>query len=209
MNKTRISAARVILKKKKALRAELELNLPKDKADAVWSDAEKRLSAMLERWSSLPNGVRSHTDKKIFPSAAIYLAAREELDQSDAYRLIEDHAFGRADKARKALAALLRLPGFKGLFMKIWDPMTKKMFGQNSGFENVFYPEKKDEYRMDVVSCPYFRYFTELGCPELTRIYCGCDDRLYGDLPGIEFVRTSTLGRGGERCDFCIRRVRK
>ena len=60
---------------------------------------------------------------------------------------------------------------------------------------------------LDVVSCPYNRYFAELGCPELTKISCGADDHVYGDLPGLKFERTSTIGRGGECCDFCIRKI--
>ncbi len=62
---------------------------------------------------------------------------------------------------------------------------------------------------MDVVSCPYHRYFTELGCPELTRISCKSDDLVYGNLPGIKFERTGTLGRGNDRCDFYINSGRK
>ena len=78
----------------------------------------------------------------------------------------------------------MKLPGMRGLFVKLWDPMTRKMFGPENGFRNVFYPRKKGEYRMDVLACPYCRYFTELGCPELTRIFCENDDRIYvsGDV---------------------------
>lgn len=36
---------------------------------------------------------------------------------------------------------------------------------------------------------------------------CGLDDHVYGNLPGLRFERTTTIGRGGERCDFCIRKV--
>jgi hypothetical protein len=120
---------------------------------------------------------------------------------------MEDATFKTADAAAKKLSALLRFPGMRSLFVKMWDPLTRKMFGEKSGFQNVFYPKKKGEYRMDVVSCPYNRYFTELGCPELTKISCGADDHVYGDLPGLKFERTTTIGRGGERCDFCIRKI--
>jgi hypothetical protein len=85
--------------------------------------------------------------------------------------------------------------------------MTKKKFGPDFGFGNVFYPKKKNEYRMDIVSCPYVRYFTELGCPELTKIYCANDDRVYGNLPGLEFKRAGTLGTGADRCDFTLRKL--
>ncbi len=72
--------------------------------------------------------------------------------------------------------------------------------------KNKFYPKKKGEFRMDITACPYCRYFRELGCPELTEIYCENDDRVYGNLPGLKFERTGTLGKGAERCDFRIRK---
>jgi hypothetical protein len=132
---------------------------------------------------------------------------KESLGKPEAYRIMEDATFKTADAAAKKLSALLRLPGMRSLFVKVWDPLTRKIFGEKSGFQNIFYPKKKGEYRMDVVSCPYNRYFTQLGCPELTKISCGADDHVYGDLPGLKFERTTTIGRGGERCDFCIRKI--
>lgn len=102
----------------------------------------------------------------------------------------------------------MRLPGMAGLFVRMWDPLTKRLFGKSRGFQNRFYPKRKDEYGMDVLACPYFRYFTELGCPELTGIFCDNDERTFGSLPGLAFERTGTLGKGADRCDFCIRRVR-
>ena len=102
----------------------------------------------------------------------------------------------------------MKFPGMKGLFIRFWNPMTKKIFGPGNGFKNIFYPKKKGEYRMDVISCPYYRYFGELGCPELTKIYCENDERIYGNLPGITFMRMGTLGKGAERCDFLLRKER-
>jgi len=101
----------------------------------------------------------------------------------------------------------MRVPGMRSLFVRVWDPLTRKIFGSSCGFKNTFYPKEKGAYRMDVTVCPYFRYFTELGCPELTKIFCENDERIYGNLPGIEFTRTGTLGKGAERCDFYIRKV--
>lgn len=100
----------------------------------------------------------------------------------------------------------MKLPGMRGLFIRIWDPLTKKKFGAKNGFQNRFYPKEKGAFRMDVLACPYCRYFGELGCPELTKIYCANDDRVYGKLPGLRFERAGTLGTGADRCDFCIRK---
>ena len=66
----------------------------------------------------------------------------------------------------------------KSLFVKAWDPMTRKMFGSKSGFQNVFYPKKKGEFRMDIVACPYVKYFTALGCPELTTFQAWSSEEL-------------------------------
>ena len=202
-----MTSSQKIMNKKARFKAEIDSRLPKEQSNALWQMATERLAVLQEQYSSLPEGLRFHTENKIFPAAAIYLTLKESIGQDDAYRVIEDATFKTADAAAKKLSALLRLPGMRSLFVKAWDPLTRKMFGENSGFQNVFYPKKKGEYRMDVVSCPYNRYFTELGCPELTKISCGADDHVYGDLPGLKFERTSTLGRGGSRCDFCIRKV--
>ncbi len=199
--------AEQIMKKKAVIRAEIERKMPKAQADALWRQATERLAAIMARYADLPEGLRPHTDARIFPSAAIYLTARERLGQKAAYGIIEDAAVALTGDTAKKLAKLLRLPGMRSLFIRIWDPLTRKIFGPNNGFKNVFYPKVKGAFRMDVIGCPYFRYFTELGCPELTKIFCENDDRVYGNLPGIAFERTGTLGKGAERCDFCIRKV--
>ena len=199
--------AEQIMKKKAVIRAEIEWKMPKAQADALWRQATERLAAIMARYADLPEGLRPHTDARIFPSAAIYLTARERLGQKAAYGIIEDAAVALTGDTAKKLAKLLRLPCMRSLFIRIWDPLTRKIFGPNNGFKNVFYPKVKGVFRMDVIGCPYFRYFTELGCPELTKIFCENDDRVYGNLPGIAFERAGTLGKGAERCDFCIRKV--
>ncbi len=102
----------------------------------------------------------------------------------------------------------MKLPGMQSLFVKLWDSMTRKLFEPGNGFQNVFYPKKKDEYRMNVTACPYCRTFTELGCPELTKVFFENDERIYGNLPGLIFERPGTLGKGADRCDFGLRRSR-
>ena len=202
-----MTSSQKIMKKKGNFKAEIDRRLPKNQGDALWQKATDRLAMLLEQYASLPDGVRFHTENKILPAAAIYLTLKESIGQAEAYQIMEGGTFKTADDAAKKLAALVRLPGMRSLFVKAWDPLTRKLFGESSGFQNVFYPKKKGEYRMDVVSCPYNCYFTKLGCPELTKISCGADDHVYGDLPGLKFERTTTIGRGGERCDFCIRKI--
>ncbi len=62
--------------------------------------------------------------------------------------------------------------------------------------------EKKGEYRMDVTACPYNKYLTVLGCPELTKIFCANDERCYGNLPGLEFICVPIWRRFGRQQIF-------
>ncbi len=199
-----MKAAEKIMKKKAAIKAEMDKNLPKAQSDALWQEAAAKFDELLTRYSSLPKGVHMHTDSRILPSAAIYLTAKDVIGWERAYRILENAAVQLCAGIEKKLQKLMKLPGMQSLFLKVWDPMTKKLFGPGNGFKNVFYPKKKGEYRMDVTSCPYCRYFTELGCPELTKIFCENDERIYGNLPGLIFERTGTLGKGAERCDFYL-----
>ena len=201
-----MNTAEKLIQKKLIFKAEMDKALPKAQSDALWKQATGKLDETMNRYDSLPKGVLMHTDK-IFPATAIYLTLKDAIGQEKAYRLLEDAIVESCAGIAEKLAKLMKVPGMRSLFVKIWDPMVKKLFGPNNGFQNVFYPKKKGEYRMDVISCPYCRYFTELSCPELTKLYCEHDDQIYGNLPGLKFERTGTLGKGADRCDFCIRKV--
>ena len=200
--------AEKVMQKKAVIKAEMDKSLPIIQSDALWRAATVKLEEFLTRYSSLPKGVHIHTDDRILPSAAIYLILKDAVGAKKAYQIIEDAAVQGCAEIEKKLQKLMKLPGMQSFFVKLWDPMTKKLFGPGNGFQNVFYPKKKDEYRMDVTACPYWRTFTELGCPELTKIFCENDERIYGNLPGLIFERTGTLGKGADRCDFCLRRSR-
>ena len=203
-----MKTAEQIMKSKRFIKEELDRQLPKTLSDELWKKAETRLAGYLRQYADISKGEHTHTDNFIFPATAIYLTMKEVTTQEQAYSVIEKAAIRNSGDAGRKLAKLMRAPAMRSLFVWIWDPMTKKMFGANSGFQNVFYPKVKGEYRMDVVSCPYCKYFTELGCPELTKIFCANDDRVYGNLPGLEFRRTGTLGTGADRCDFYLGKTR-
>ena len=202
-----MGAAEKIMKKKAVIKAELDRALPRSQSDALWREATVELDGLLARYSALPKGEHIHTDSGILPAAAIYLTVKRAVGPERAYRMLEDAAIRGCAKIEKKLQRLLALPGMRSLFISAWDPLTKKIFASANGFRNVFYPKEKGGYRMDVVACPYQRTFAELGCPELTKIFCENDERIYGRLPGLRFERTGTLGKGAARCDFHLRKI--
>lgn len=198
-----------IMKKKQLIKAEIEQVLPETESNQLWRKATDRLDHLLRKYADLPEGVHAHTDIFIFPSAAIYLTAKEFMSEEQAYALIENAAIANTVRYGRMLAGFMKLPLMRDLFIKVWDPMTRKKFGKDSGFQNRFYPKQKGEYRMDILACPYCKYFSELGCFELTKIFCDNDERGYGNLPGLRFERSGTLGKGADCCDFYIRKVPK
>jgi len=203
-----VDTAERILQKKAVYKAEMDRIMSREQSDALWQKAAGKLDSIMNQYGSLPRGVQMHTER-IFPAAAVYLTATDAVGKEKAWHIIEDAAVLGCAGIAKKLQKLMKVPGMRSLFVAVWGPMTKKLFGSRSGFQNRFYPTKKGEFRMDIIACPYNRYFKELGCPELTRIFCENDERTYGDLPGLQFERTGTLGKGAVCCDFYIRKTNK
>ncbi len=193
------------LDKKIAIKEGLIGQVGREEAEKIWLRAKDILRKIEERYPDVSKGEMMHADY-IFPSAAIQLAIKEIKGDSEiGYKAISEHSWAKSRKMGEKLKKMAKIPGFKSFFVKLWDPISRKSFGSDSGFRNVFYPKKKGEYRMDITECPYNRYFTELGTPELTKIFCINDECTYGDIPGLEFIRHTTLGTGGDKCDFYIR----
>ena len=126
------------MKSKQSFKAEMDHQRPKTTSDTMWEKAEGRLSEIMEQYKKIPKGVHIHTDNYIFPAAAIYLTIKEETDEQTAYAVIENAAIRNTLAAGRMLAKLMKIPGMKSLFVKAWDPMTRKMIGSKSGFQNVF-----------------------------------------------------------------------
>ncbi len=189
------------MKGKSAFKDEIVKRLSQDECERIWRDAHKRLYKMYADHVDLPKGVTMHTDSFIFPAAAIYLAMKE-VDPGMAYDVMKKIMAEKSGKTGKMLAKFCRVPGFKKFFLGMWDSMSHKMFGETAGFKNVFYPKEKKCFRMDITQCPYHKYLTELGCPELNVLFCENDVQSYGNLPGLKFSRTKTIGAGDELCDF-------
>ena len=190
-----------MIKSKKLFKTEIAKRFAPSETEKILADAENRLFELYASHTDLPKGVSAHTDSFIFPAAAIYLAMKE-ADSEIAYDIMKTKMAEKSDKMGQMIAKCCRLPGFKKFFLSMWDSLSHKMFGETAGFKNKFYDCPKGEFRMDITQCPYNKYLTELGCPELTQLFCNNDIYTYGNLPGLKFTRTKTLGTGGDCCDF-------
>ncbi|PWT27326.1 L-2-amino-thiazoline-4-carboxylic acid hydrolase [Butyrivibrio fibrisolvens] len=195
------------MKGKKVFKDEIATRLSTSESEKIWRDAHERLYRMYDEHQNLSKGVAMHTDGFIFPAAAIYLAMKE-TDPDMAYDVMKKIMAEKSKKTGQMIAKCCKIPGFKKYFLNMWDSMSHKMFGEASGFKNVFYPKEKESFRMDITQCPYNKYLTEQGCPELNILFCENDVHSYGNLPGLKFSRTKTIGAGDELCDFKMELVK-
>lgn len=197
-----------IMKGKQSFKKEMDKELSREDSDKAWKDAHSRLAKMFAAYPNLSKGVRAHTDSFIFPAAAIYLAIKE-VAPDKAFEIMRVVMKERTEKIGRVLGKMMKLHGFKHFFLKMWDIMSHKNFGPTAGFSNIFYPKEKNRFKMDITACPYHKYLTELGCPEINILFCDNDVYTYGNLPGMKFIRTKTIGAGDELCDFCMEMVEK
>ena len=105
----------------------------------------------------------------------------------------------------KLLDKATRLPGMPRLFIKVFQKILLTSFNEAAGFTSIYHDMTNTAISVDITACPYQKYFTAAGCPELCKGACISDDVCYGYMKRIEFKRTQTLGRGGEFCDYRFR----
>jgi hypothetical protein len=119
-----------------------ELDKKSSHSNELWKKATGKLDEIMKHYGALPDGVQPHINK-IFPSAAIYLTVKEELGEKEAFAVVEGGAIKNCEGIAKKLEKLMKLPGFPALFVKLWNPLTKKIFGPNNGFKIHFTRRKR------------------------------------------------------------------
>ena len=83
---------------------------------------------------------------------------------------------------------------------------ASSVFGPAAGFDPKELQTGSGVWRVDMMKCPYHDTCAEYGCPELCRCFCDSDDISYTGLhPKLIWERSMTLGRGNDRCDFCMK----
>ena len=111
-----------------------------------------------------------------------------------------------ARTSHKQIAALLHIPGLYRLVPGVFVKSTRSVFGPAAGFDPKELQTGSGIWRVDMMKCPYHDTCAEYGCPELCRCFCDSDDISYTGLhPKLIWERTMTLGRGNDRCDFCMK----
>lgn len=188
-------------------------NIKKDLAErygreaeqGIWARAGAQLEDLCSRYAHLPKAVKLHTDGQMFRIAAVYMAIKEEYP-ADAMEILENGVEKEGKRVANLLSAMLCVPGMKRVMLLVFAKMLDGFFGEDAGFRCTKHCASSEEVRFDINQCPYCKYLTEIGCPEIIHLSCDIDQWIYGSLPGLIFHRTGTLGTGADKCDFCLKR---
>lgn len=194
------------MKKLWFIRKELIKLYGKEKTKVIIVLAQKHYQECLLLCKDASAGEFMHLENTILPTTSFYKALLE-IDNENAIKTTNAIIIGLCENGAKALNGILKLPGMKSIFMKVMPKMAMKMFGRECGFDYENFEANEKVLQMDMTMCPYVKYAKRLEVEELTTIFCESDFTTYGNLSGIAFERTETLGTGGNRCDFKFSRT--
>ncbi len=143
-----------------------------------------------------------HLKQSILPAVAVYstlLSAGWLSD--DAFRLIRRSVLTAAKPMATAFHTAGQLPFFFSLLRKMCPASVRSEFGE-AGWQMEWKRNDSGAIEWDCHSCFYANVLNQYGVPELISIFCESDDVVYGNIPGVEWRRTKTIGGGADICDF-------
>lgn len=137
----------------------------------------------------------------IFPSLAMYRTLLEaepdgDLALAEMEKLIEEDFF-------RGLGAGISMMNFLPNPFPVIRPVLRMMTLSQypPGFQ-VLIEDNRDCFAINATRCFKLEVLTALNAGELTGLFCKTDDWLSAKLPKIHWLRTKTLARGDELCDF-------
>ncbi len=175
------------------------------------AEAERLVARAQARYDELyvdrprPGGraLRYHLERGILPGLALYQTLLAEGDDQETALADVERAIDLLSvRLGRVMSLLGRLPDAFGIFRRVVTWVMRLGFPAE-GWEMEPVENSDSCVAYDVRRCFYLDTLTSYGAPELTRVFCSGDDVAFPELaPAITWERKTTLGRGGERCDF-------
>lgn len=148
--------------------------------------------------------LRQHLEEGALPALALHQTLREEGDDQEAALAEIDRiltAVVERSGRRRLVKAMGHLPDPFAV-LRIANRWAMKRVYPPEGWRFEWVEDSDQCIAYDAHECFYLNVLTAYGAPELTAHLCTVDDLLFGDLPGISWERTQTLGRGDDHCNF-------
>ena len=137
---------------------------------------------------------------QILTSIALYeTLQRHGKSEDEAYKITSEEMWKFLDPSgmQKLAGKRFFLP-----FMKKIVPFGFKK-GSGTGWRYTWHKDDpKNEFHFECNECIYQKILGRRGLLKLGAMCCQADIINYGSLPYTDFIRTKTLCRGGDLCDF-------
>lgn len=157
--------------------------------------------------------LRRQLEQAILPGLALYTVLRQRNRNAESAGEEVDRLFTAwmesTDRYRE-LKLLQRLPQDAAFnLVRVLNRLILKAKypAGGAGWGVRWVEDNPARVAYDMTDCFYHKVLTAYGTTELTVHYCKVDDLLYGNLPGIKWERTKTLGRGDDCCNFGFSRM--
>lgn len=186
---------------------ELQLRYSKVFVQNTMKKAWARFRDLLLENRMEEKALKIHTTKRIYPAIASFEALLSmQTERETAIKILAEYFQKRSLKKGDSIRLILRIPRLYRWIPRLFARMTPKFFGESAGFQANFLEQSETAVKFDMLVCPYYETCKKYDCPELVAMFCDADDACYGKMhPKIQWLRTKTLGKGGDCCDFEVR----
>ncbi len=152
----------------------------------------------------------NHTHlSNIFTSMALYYVLIEEgKNEKEAEDIVFETMYQFMQKQKEMFQKLSKKGWFWSLIKKIVPIGFKKGSGYGWAY-TWFKNQPKNEFKFECNKCIYQQIFKKYNLVRFGPKFCYNDIIVYGELARTDFIRTGTLCRGDEKCDFKFIRYQK
>jgi hypothetical protein len=175
-------------------------------AAALAAEMQARYDALIaDAPRTLDRSLRAQLAGRILPGLALYQVLRA-TGMDGAAALAEMEPLFRAAffaRMQQGLRWFAHLPAPFPVVRLVLRWMVRSPYRPDA---QEIIEDSADCFAVNVYRCFILDTLTAHGAPELTALYCQTDDWLAEALPQVKWLRTRTLGRGDELCDFRWRR---
>jgi len=116
--------------------------------------AESHYAALAAKCADATPGEWTHLNNTILPTAAVYTALLE-TDPANALAVTHEALISLCRMGNRMMQIILRIPGMKGLFMRMLPDMATSLFGRECGFDYTNFSADEKHLAMDTTLCPY------------------------------------------------------
>ena len=174
-------------------------HLEDDDARVIFGRQSELLEKLMANVSGKSKNQTEMLEQTILPRVALHKALKgSALPDDEAFELMRAYMMdGVAAQKHASTVKMEIVPGFFGIYKRVFLHVMR-----TSDLWESTQSQGRDFFDSSITKCLWHDACMENGCPDLCPLFCDVDDVNYGGLRKMGFSRTTTLGYGGDCCDF-------